>query len=191
MRKPYHSGVVPVNRLRWVRFCRDSTNILTSGQPCTASRTSAVGAPKDKGGDPALADKIGVFPMPSATAGQAMQSFSGGSDLAITAKSKNQNWAAAWVKEFTNAKSQAGLVRAGNVPNTTTLLDSALSDPKLAPFAASAKSSWFVPVDPNWSKVEKSLVLQNTLVEIVTGKVSVADGAKKLDEQINKLLNGA
>jgi N,N'-diacetylchitobiose transport system substrate-binding protein len=150
----------------------------------------SVGAPKDKGGDPALTDKIGVFPMPSANAGQAMQSFSGGSDLAITAKSQHQNWAAAWVKEFTNAKSQAGLVQAGNVPNTTTLLDSALADPKLAPFAASAKSSWFVPVDPNWSKVEKSLVLQNTLVDIVTGKVSVADGAKKLDEQINKLLNG-
>jgi N,N'-diacetylchitobiose transport system substrate-binding protein len=150
----------------------------------------SVGAPKDKGGDPALADKIGLFSMPSANAGQAMQSFSGGSDLAITAKSQHQNWAAAWIKEFTNTKSQQGLVQAGNVPNTTTLLDSALADPKLAPFAASAKSSWFVPVDPNWSKVEKSLVLQNTLVEIVTGKVSVADGAKQLDEQINKILNG-
>jgi N,N'-diacetylchitobiose transport system substrate-binding protein len=151
----------------------------------------SVGAPKDKGGDPALADKIGVFPMPSATAGQAMQSFSGGSDLAITAKSQHQNWAAAWVKEFTNTKAQQGLVQAGNVPNTTSLLDSALSDPKLAPFAASAKSSWFVPVDPNWSKVEKSLVLQNTLAEIASGKVSVADGAKQMNDQVDKILNGA
>lgn len=150
----------------------------------------SVSAPKDKGGDPALADKIGLFPMPSANPGQAMQSFSGGSDLAITAKSQHQNWAAAWIKEFTNAKSQAGLVQAGNVPNTTTLLDSALADPKLAPFAASAKSSWFVPVDPNWSKVEKSLVLQNTLADIASGKVSVADGAKTMNDQVNKILNG-
>jgi N,N'-diacetylchitobiose transport system substrate-binding protein len=152
----------------------------------------SVGAPKDKGGNPALADKIGVFPMPSAQpGGAAMQSFSGGSDLAITAKSQHQNWAAAWVKAFTSTTAERGLVQAGNVPNTTTLLDEALADPKLAPFAASAKSSWFVPVDPDWSKVEKSLVLQNGLVEIVTGKVSVADGAKKLNDQVTSLLNGA
>jgi N,N'-diacetylchitobiose transport system substrate-binding protein len=152
----------------------------------------SVGAPKDKGGNPALADKIAVFPMPSSQpGGQAMQSFSGGSDLAITAKSQHQNWAAAWVKAFTSTPSERGLVQAGNVPNTTTLLDEALADPKLAPFAASAKSSWFVPVDPNWSKVEKSLVLQNTLVEIVTGKVSVPDGAKKLNDQVTTMLNGA
>src|SRR5262249_48998268 len=123
--------------------------------------------------------------------GQAMQSFSGGSALAITAKSQHQNWAAAWVKAFTSTPSERGLVQAGNVPNTVTLLDEALADPKLAPFAASAKSSWFVPVDPNWSKVEKSLVMQNALVEIVTGKVSVADGAKKLDDRIPSRLNGA
>jgi len=151
----------------------------------------SVGAPKDKGGDPALADKIGLFALPSNTPGQAMQSFSGGSDLAITAKSKHQDWAAAWVREFTGAKAQAGLIKAGNVPNTTTLLDSAASDPKLAPFAESAKSSWFVPVDPNWSKVEKSLILQNTLASIASGKTSVADGAKAMDAEINKLLNGS
>jgi N,N'-diacetylchitobiose transport system substrate-binding protein len=151
----------------------------------------SVGAPKDKGGNPALADKIGLFALPSNTSGQAMQSFSGGSDLAITAKSQHRDWAAAWVREFTGAKAQAGLIKAGNVPNTTTLLDSAASDPKLAPFAESAKSSWFVPVDPNWSKVEKSLVLQNTLAEIASGKTSVADGAKKMDAEINKLLNGS
>src|SRR5262249_11837927 len=148
--------------------------------------------PKDKGGNPALADKIAVFPMPSAQpGGAAMQSFSGGSDLAITTKSQHQGWAAAWVKAFTSTLAERGLVQAGNVPNTTTLLDQALSDPKLAPFAASAKSSWFVPVDPDWSKVEKSLVMQNALVEIVTGKVSVADGAKKLNDQVTALLNGA
>jgi len=38
--------------------------------------------------------------------------------------------------------------------------------------------------------VEKSLVLQNTLASIASGKTSVADGAKAMDEQINKLLNG-
>lgn len=151
----------------------------------------SVGAPKDKGGDPALADKIGVFALPSNTAGQVMQSFSGGSDLAITAKSQHQDWSAAWIREFTNTKSQQGLIKAGNVPNTTTLLDSASADPKLAPFAQSAKSSWFVPVDPNWSKVEKSLILQNTLAQIASGKMTVEAGAKAMDTEINKLLNGA
>lgn len=156
-----------------------------------AWEASSVGAPKDKGGDPALADKIGVFALPSNTAGQTMQSFSGGSDLAITAKSQHQDWAAAWIKQFTGTTSETGLIKAGNVPNTTTLLAAAAADPKLAPFAQSAKSSWFVPVTPGWSKVEKSLILQNTLAAIATGKTSVADGAKAMDAEINKLLNGS
>ncbi len=150
----------------------------------------SVAAPPDAGGNPALKDKVGVFPLPSSKPGEAMQSFAGGSDLAIPARSKHADWAAAWIKEFTGTKAQQGLLAAKNVPNSTALLDRALSDPAVAPFAASAKSSWFVPVAANWAKVEKSFVLQNGLVDIVTGKVSVADGAKRMNQQVEQTLNG-
>jgi N,N'-diacetylchitobiose transport system substrate-binding protein len=143
------------------------------------------------GGNAALADKIGVFPLPSASGSGAMQSFAGGSDLSITAKSKHKNWAAAWTKAFTGTTSEQALIKAGNIPNTTTLLDTAAqSSPTMAAAAASAKDSWMVPITGNWPKVEKANILQNGLADIASGKVGVADGAKKMDEQITQTLNG-
>ncbi|MQA25218.1 MAG: extracellular solute-binding protein [Micromonosporaceae bacterium] len=151
---------------------------------------ASLAASKEGGGNPKLEGKIGVFPMPSPSGNGVMQSFTGGSDLAIPAKSKNKTWAVAWTKEMAGLKAQEGLMAANNVPNNTALLDKALSDPELAPFAASAENSWFVPVAEHWSKVEQSLVLKNTLSEIVTGQTSVNQGAKKMNDQVEKTLNG-
>lgn len=143
------------------------------------------------GGNAALADKMGVFPMPSASGDGAMQSFAGGSDLAITAKSKHKNWAAAWTQAFTSTTSEQALIKAGNIPNTTTLLDTASeSSATMAAAAASAQDSWMVPITENWPKVEKANILQNGLADIAAGKVSVADGAKAMDQQITQTLNG-
>ncbi len=147
-------------------------------------------AAKEGGGNPKLEGKIGVFPMPSPEGNGVMQSFTGGSDLAVPAKSRNKTWAAAWIRELAGMKAQEGLMAAKNVPNNSTLLDAARNDPDLAPFAASAESSWFVPVAEHWSKVEQSLVLDNTLAEIVTGRTSVPQGAKAMNEQVEKTLNG-
>ena len=128
--------------------------------------------------------KLAAAPMPE------VPSFLGGSNLGITEKSQQKELAAQWVKAFTDSKSMAGLVKANALPNATSLLDQAATDNKtIAPAALAAKNSWFPPNAEKWADVEKSAVLQTMLTDILTGKKSVADGAKWADDQINSTLN--
>ncbi|MCY1138901.1 extracellular solute-binding protein [Actinoplanes sp. Pm04-4] len=128
--------------------------------------------------------KLAAAPMPE------IPSFLGGSNLGITEKSQNKELAAQWIKAFTDSTSMAGLVKANALPNATALLDQAAADnPKIAPAALAAKNSWFPPNAEKWADVEKGAVLQTMLTDILTGKKSVADGAKWADDQINSTLN--
>ena len=61
----------------------------------------------------------------------------------------------------------------------------------LAPFAAAAASSWFVPTSPNWVNVENANVLQNMLVQIFTGQKSVKSAAASASAQITRILNAS
>jgi N,N'-diacetylchitobiose transport system substrate-binding protein len=146
----------------------------------------SVTAPKDKGGDPALADKIAAFPLPGKDASKPLPSFLGGSDLVIPAASEHVAWAEEWINDFTGKDGMTALVNDAKViPNTTSLL-SLLGD---SPFAKAAQESWFVPTAPNWADVESQNVLQTMLANIMTGKQSIADATKAADQQINTILN--
>jgi len=140
-------------------------------------------------GNPNLAGVMGAYPMPSHVKGKLMPEFLGGSDLAIPAGSKNTSLAADWIKEFTNSDSETGIAKVGNIANTTKLARVNAANPQLAPFAAAAASSWFVPTAPNWVNVENGDVLQNMLVQIYTGRKSVKAAAASADKQIAQILN--
>ncbi|MCO8275046.1 extracellular solute-binding protein [Actinoplanes sp. TRM 88003] len=128
--------------------------------------------------------KLAAAPMPE------VPSFLGGSNLGITEKSQQKELAAQWIKAFTDSTSMAGLVKANALPNATALLDKAAADnPKIAPAALAAKNSWFPPNAEKWADVEKGAILQTMLTDVLTGKKSVADGAKWADDQINSTLN--
>ncbi|WP_328467455.1 extracellular solute-binding protein [Actinoplanes sp. NBC_00393] len=129
--------------------------------------------------------KLAAAPMPE------IPSFLGGSNLGVTQKSANKELAAQWIKAFTDSKSMEGLIKANALPNSTALLDKAAENPAIANAALAAKSSWFPPNAEKWADVEKGNVLQTMLTDILTGKKSVADGAKWADEQINTTLNEA
>jgi N,N'-diacetylchitobiose transport system substrate-binding protein len=134
--------------------------------------------------DTKVKGKLAAAPMPETP------SFLGGSNLGITQKSQNKELAAQWIKAFTDSTSMAGLVKANALPNSTALLDKAATDnPSIAAAAGAAKSSWFVPSAEKWADVEKGNILQNMLVDILTGKKSVADAAKAADTQITSTLN--
>jgi N,N'-diacetylchitobiose transport system substrate-binding protein len=143
----------------------------------------------EKLGDPALAPVVGAYPMPSHTPGKIMPGFLGGSDLAVPVTTKNQALAADWIKAFTSTAAESEIAKAGNIANTTKLLAFNASNPKLAPFARAAKSSWFVPTSPNWANVENANVLQNMLVSIFTGRASVKAAANSASSQITRILN--
>jgi N,N'-diacetylchitobiose transport system substrate-binding protein len=143
-----------------------------------------------KAGNPALKGVEGAFPMPSHTPGKTMPAFLGGSDLAIPASSQNKSLAEQWIADFTNSKSEAGIVKAGNIPNTTSLLRLVKGTPGSA-LAQAAKSTWFVPTAKNWANVESSNVLRTMLTTILSGKQSVLQAATSASNTITKILNGS
>ena len=117
-----------------------------------------------------------------------MPAFLGGSNLAVTEKSKAADVAADWIAAYTStANSSAIVTKAGVLPNTTSLLN--LVKPADQAFADSAKNSWFVPTAPNWANVEKANVIPQALSDILSGKSSVPDALKQADTQITELLN--
>jgi N,N'-diacetylchitobiose transport system substrate-binding protein len=145
--------------------------------------------PKGGGAPKSFAKKMGAYPMPSHIKGRYLPTFLGGSDLAIPAQSKNKSLAADWVKAFTSSSAERVIAKAGNIANTTTLVDVNKTNPQLAPFAKAAKYSWFVPTAPNWVNVENANVLKNMCTQILTGRSSVAQATKKASSQITKILN--
>src|SRR4029079_16577439 len=143
-----------------------------------------------KAGNPKLKPYIGAFPMPSPTKDTTMPAFIGGSDLAIPAASQNKDLAVDWISAFTATAQMKGIVKSGNLPNTTSLLNLVKGTPGSA-LAQSAKVTWFVPTAKNWTNVESSNVLRTMLTNILTNKQSVAEAAKPASDKITDILNAA
>ena len=142
-----------------------------------------------KAGNPALADKLGAFPIPSHTSGQTAPVFLGGSDFGVAAKSQHQDLANAWVQMFTNNKFMTQMATVGGViPNTTSLLN--LGTGLNAVFYAAAKNSKFVPNSQNWANVENANVLPDMLVKIFTGQQAIPDATSAASTRITAILNG-
>src|SRR3954447_2734743 len=141
-----------------------------------------------KAGNPKLKPYMGAFPMPSHTKGKTMPAFLGGSDLAVPASSQNQDLAVDWISAFTATPQMKGIVKVGNLPNTTSLLNLVKGTPGSA-LAQSAKATWFVPTAKNWTNVESSNVLRTMLTNILTNKQTVPDAAKSASAKITDILN--
>jgi N,N'-diacetylchitobiose transport system substrate-binding protein len=144
----------------------------------------------EKLGNPALASKIGAYPMPSHVKGRYMPTFLGGSLLAVPVTSNQKALAADWIAAFTSTANMTRMAtQAGVIPNTTTLARVNASKPTLAPFAEAAKFSWFVPSSPKWADVESANVLQSMLVKILRSPKDTAKHARAASNQINAILN--
>jgi N,N'-diacetylchitobiose transport system substrate-binding protein len=143
----------------------------------------------DKEGAPFAGD-IGVFAMPGTTPGTTAPVFFGGSDLAVSFKSKNQQLAAEWLKIITGEEIQAQLAEEGGViPNQEAAFAGHEGDPFLQVADEASTNSRFTPVSPNWANVESSAVLQDMLVKIFTNQASVAEATKEASDAITETLN--
>jgi N,N'-diacetylchitobiose transport system substrate-binding protein len=150
----------------------------------------AGGVTDPKLGNPKLEGKLGYYALPSVkNEGKPMPVFLGGSDLAVPAKSKNQEFARAWIKEFTGTKAETEFASKQAIPNTTTLQNLTQGDEKFAALALGvSEGGWFVPNAPGWATVEQQKVLQNFLVKVAEG-ADIATEAKKADDTIATTLN--
>jgi len=143
-----------------------------------------------KAGNPKLKSVISAFAMPSHVAGKTMPAFAGGSDLAIPAASPNKALAEDWIAAFTSTAGERGIVKSGNLPNSTSLLNLVSGTPGKQ-LAQAAQSTWFVPTAKNWANVENANVLRNMLTQILTGKKSVQSAAASASKQITSMLNAS
>lgn len=143
--------------------------------------------PKD--GCPAMKDKIGAFALPGKTAGTTAPAFLGGSNLAVSAKSKHADLAFDLVKILTSDGYQTQFAAKGLLPAKKSLLAKVSGDEAAVAQAKAAENSRFVPSSEKWAGVEASTVLPDMLVAIARGGDVTAE-AKKADAAIASALNG-
>jgi N,N'-diacetylchitobiose transport system substrate-binding protein len=138
-----------------------------------------------KDGNPDLKDKIGTFPIPSSAGGPAPV-FLGGSNLAISAGSKNSKAAQDWLALMLSDKYQRMLASNGVVPGITGLGDSIYGDNEAAKVmaAAAAAGGKVTPPDPAWAAVEAGTnPIKDAMTAVLRGQ-DIAAVTKQASEAI-------
>jgi len=146
------------------------------------------------GETPSLKSKLGAFPIPSHTAGKTAPVFLGGSNLAVSAGSKQQDLAYEWLKLLAGEKYQTRLAKENGVlPNSTTLAATTLGDdPVLGAMAKGAEDGRITPNDPTWAAVEATPnPIKDMLTKILSGKASAADAAAEANNLITQKMAGS
>jgi N,N'-diacetylchitobiose transport system substrate-binding protein len=170
----------------------DQAALFASGKVAAILDSSINTVVKD---NPAMKDKLGTFPFPSATAGKTQPVFLGGSDLAIAAKSKKQSLALAYLKAATSMDVQKNSVVGvdGWTPVSTQIIDAATGSlpPTSQAFFTAAKNSVATPATPGWATIESDKSLRTFFGDIATGRKSPADAAKDFDAHLTQALNAA
>lgn len=142
----------------------------------------------EEDGCPKMKDKIGAFALPGKAAGSTAPAFLGGSNLAVSAKSKNPGLAYDLLKVMASDGYQKQFAALGLLPAKKSLLGDVAGDDAAKAQAKAAENTRFVPSSENWAGVEASTVMPDMLVAIAQGK-DVAAEAKKADTAIEAALN--
>jgi len=140
-------------------------------------------------GCPAMEANIGAFAMPGLTTGTTSPAFLGGSNLAVSAKSKNPELANELLKILVSKDYQKQFADQGTVPALKSLLGDITGSDAATAQAKAAQNSRFVPSSENWAAVEASNILPDMLVAI-SGGADVKTEAAKADAAIEQILNG-
>ena len=145
-------------------------------------------APKDKGGCPAAEANLGVFALPGNTAGTTAPVFLGGSNLGISAKSKNKDLAYKLLKVVLGDEYQTMMAKAGLVPAKTSLVSAMGTDAVAQATAKAVTNTKLTPAAPGWANVESDKIMEDLFVKIAGGG-DVASLAKDADAKITAALN--
>jgi len=140
--------------------------------------------------NPALAGKLGFFPVPGKRSDRPGAVFTGGSVLIIPERAAEQDAAYAFVKLLTGEKWQRELARTMSVvPNRTTLADALEDDPGAAAMAEGARNGHATPNSPRWGALEAD----NPIKEYQTAVLGGDDpriAARRASERITAILGG-
>jgi N,N'-diacetylchitobiose transport system substrate-binding protein len=134
------------------------------------------------------------FNIPSPTKpGSFLPDFTGGSDIAVPASSKNQTLGEAWVADYTNSANEGIMAAAGDIPNASNLL-SDVTGAKNTQYATGQNNPFFVPEAAKWVNVDGGTpnLIDTMLQNIAKGgcTASAIDSqAKSTDALITTALN--
>jgi len=132
--------------------------------------------------------KFGTFVLPG-NDGKPAPVFAGGSNLAISAKSKNPELSKELLKIVYSADFQKKLGGAGLGPANSDYVSSLGTDEFAKALIDSASNSKLTPAAPGWAAVEASTVLEEFFGKI-EGATDLAALAKEYDAKITPMLNG-
>lgn len=169
-----------------VPFCEGAVGYLSAP---TWIRWS-IQAPADAdnpGCDETYGSDLTAFALPGVD-GDAAQVFAGGSNLAIAAKSENQELSLKALEIMLSDGYQKILAGNGLIPAKVSQAEYLPDDVFTQAGAAAAANSKLTPASPKWADVEAQKVLQDSFVKIAQGG-DVAEIAADLDEQIESILN--
>jgi len=166
----------------YVAFCNNQVGMLM-GPGWKVGQIIA----KD-GGCPKMADKIGAFALPGKTPGSLAPAFLGGSNIAISAKTKYPALSLSLLKIMTGDGYQKQMAALGLLPAKKSLLADVKGDSSVQAQAKAATNTRFTPESPNWAGVEASSTLPDMFVGIAKGK-DVTAQAKTADAAIEAALN--
>ncbi|MGW0857425.1 extracellular solute-binding protein [Streptomyces sp. NPDC002690] len=139
--------------------------------------------------NPALAGKLGFFPIPGKTAGKPGATFTGGSDLIVPVASAHQKAAYEVIAALAGEKEQTELARTMSyVPNRTSLAGVLKDDEGNAAMAAAAAQGRATPNSPEWAAVEATNPIKEYMTAVLTG-TDPAKAAKAASDAISKTLN--
>ena len=134
-------------------------------------------------------DKFGVFPLPG-NDGKPAPVFAGGSNIGISAKSKNQAGARQLMQIIFSADFQKMLGQNGLGPANSDYMSSLGTDQFAKALIDSASNSKLTPAAPGWATVEASGNLEEFFEKIAEGG-DIATLAKQYDDIITPMLNGS
>jgi N,N'-diacetylchitobiose transport system substrate-binding protein len=167
----------------WTPWCAGEVGMMS-----TPGWVTGLINDKKSGCPDTLGKQIGVFALPGSD-GQPAPVLLGGSDIAIAAKSANQDLAQKAVALMLSDDYQSILAEAGLTPAKSSLASLLGDDEYAAATIAAASNAKLTPAAPGWANVEGSRVLEDLFSAIAQGG-DVADLAAKADEQIDEQING-
>ena len=131
---------------------------------------------------------FGVFPLPGDD-GKAAPVFAGGSNIGISAKSKNPGLAKTLLKIMFSPTYQQMLGKNGLGPANSDDVSSLGTDEFATALIDSAENSKLTPAAPGWASVESSNVLEEFFSKI-KDSTDLKALAKEYDAKLTPLLNG-
>jgi N,N'-diacetylchitobiose transport system substrate-binding protein len=133
-------------------------------------------------------EKTGVFALPGLEAGEAAPVFAGGSNIAIPAKSGNQELARDLLRIIFSDEYQTMLAENGLIPGNTTFADQLGDDVYAQAARDAAVGAKLTPAAEKWADVEGARILEDFFQQIASG-ADPAEAAAEADQLIADTLN--